>query len=178
MTPEAASRFPRIEVALRGGRRAALRPLTEDDGEALAAFYAAIPREDAFFYYPHALDREHALRNAARARDPREVVVVLEAPDHTIAGYGWVRWPESRGLPVFGICARRDYQDSGAGRAMMQRVFEIVDAVGPGRVGLTVQKRNPRAVALYTSIGFRVVREQLRATDSEPEYAMERVRPG
>jgi ribosomal protein S18 acetylase RimI-like enzyme len=41
-------------------------------------------------------------------------------------------------------------------------------------MGLTVQKANPRGMALYQKMGFGVVREQVRPSDGEPEFYMER----
>jgi ribosomal protein S18 acetylase RimI-like enzyme len=80
----------------------------------------------------------------------------------------------------FGLCIRRGLQASGAGNALMTRLLEVAKEIGPPVMGLTVQKANARAVALYTKMGFRVVREQMRgpmAVDGfppEPEYYMER----
>lgn len=44
---------------------------------------------------------------------------------------------------------------------------------GPPVMSLTVQKRNPKAIELYKSMGFRIVRDQLRAADNCPEFYME-----
>jgi len=81
----------------------------------------------------------------------------------------------------FGICIGRDLQGRGVGRALMVRLAEVAESVGPPVMQLTVQLANARAVALYRSMGFRVVREQMRANDDagygfppEPEYLMER----
>ena len=53
------------------------------------------------------------------------------------------------------------------------RLKEIAVTVGPPLMTLTVQKKNPKAVELYTRMGFRIIREQLRPADNEPEYYME-----
>jgi ribosomal protein S18 acetylase RimI-like enzyme len=60
----------------------------------------------------------------------------------------------------------------------VDRLLEAARIHGPPVMSLTVQKANKRAVALYRKTGFRIVREQQRATDGEPEYCMElNVRP-
>ena len=175
MRPEDMARFAPEEVELKNGAKATLRPLTLGDGKALAAFYAAIPKEDEFFYCPHPLDREHALAKAADAHSSCRVCQILEAVDGSIAGYAWFRWDEGAGRKsTFGICIRRDYQGLGAGRLLIRRIVEIAKEVGPPLMSLTVQKVNPRASELYKSFGFRVVREQFRKEDGEPEYYMER----
>lgn len=180
MTPEIQAQFPAIVAILKGGSTAIIRPLLPADGKALAAFYANVPEEDIRFYCPHPLDREHALRNAAKADSPFEVVLVLETPEKAIGGYAWYRWAnEHSEKSTFGICISRPYQRLGAGRALMTRLLEIAKAAGPPVISLTVQLANPRAVKLYQDMGFHVVREQLRKGNpavgwaDEPEYYME-----
>lgn len=57
-------------------------------------------------------------------------------------------------------------------------LLEVVEYIGPQAMSLTVQKANPRAFALYSKMGFQVVREQMRNQAEEfppePEYYMER----
>lgn len=182
MLPETMERFPVIRVTLKNGTEAAIRPLLPEDAEALAEFYAGVPMEDIRFYCPHPLDRAHALSNAANALSPLEVVLVLETPPGRIAGYAWYRWKEpGAARSTFGICVGRSAQGTGAGRALMARLLEMAAEVGPRVMCLTVQKANARAVALYQSMGFRIVREQMRGPMAEgtfppePEYAMEQV---
>jgi ribosomal protein S18 acetylase RimI-like enzyme len=104
--------------------------------------------------------------------------VVCENAEGKIVGYAWYAWQEAESeKSVFGICIRRGYQEVGTGQAVMRRVLEIAESVGPATMTLTVQKANARAVALYTKMGFRPVRDQERPAcygfDAEPEYYME-----
>lgn len=175
MTPEEQTRFPGREARLRDGRQAVIRPLSSEDGPALADFYASIPAEDRFFYCPHPLTAEKAMQNAAAADSPHEVVLVAQTPAGDIAGYAWYRWrDEDAAVSNFGICIRRTHQGVGLGGMLLSFLNDVAQCVGPKVMGLTVQKRNPRAVALYRNMGFRVVREQCRQSDGEPEYYMER----
>lgn len=179
MTPKNQKRFAPTCVELKTGEHATIRPLRTDDGERLGDFYDTVPRADNRFYAPHPLDREHARSNAERALSPTEVVLVLETPDGGIGGYAWYRWkaPDA-GHSTFGICIRRDYQEKGVGSALMARLAEIAGEVGPPAMHLTVQKANPRAVALYRRMGFQVVRDGLRGESfgfpPEPQFWMER----
>jgi len=181
MKPEDRRRFPPQAVGLKDGRQGVIRPLATDDAVALGDFYATVPREDLRFYCPHPLTREKAAENAAAADSPYQVVLVLEAPDRTIAGYAWYRWTEENASrSTLGICIRRDFQGVGAGQALLARLLEIAQEIGPPIVSLTVQLANARGRALYQKMGFRVVREQVRPADpalgleAEPEYYMER----
>lgn len=181
MTPADQHHFPPQSVTLKDGRSAIVRALHESDADDLGDFYAAIPREAIRFYCPHPLDREHARRNAAKALAPYEVVLVLEPAAGGIGGYAWYRWHDGAERSGFGICIRPDHQGNGAGRALMQRLLEIAATVGPRTICLTVQKANARAVALYQSMGFQIVREQMRGPlpghdfPPEPEFYMERL---
>ena len=189
MQTEYRFQFPPQIATLKDGRQLTLRLLTEDDGEALGDFYDSMPRETWRFYCPPKLTREDATEKAARALSP--TMVCLVAVDETtgqIAGYDWYRWKndESR-ASVFGICLREAYRGIGLGRALIQRLLEIprrrlrggARRIGPPVVSLTVQLANPRAVALYTKMGFRIVREQMREQvadfPAEPEYYMEQI---
>ncbi len=167
-------------VLLKNQVQAVIRRLAVQDGEALADFYESIPNKDFRFYCPHPLTRTKANEKAAGSLDPRQVVLVLEAPDHTIGGYAWFRWKEENApKSTFGMCVRPDFQGIGAGRALMTSLLQIAREVGPPVMSLTVQKANVAGVELYKKMGFRIVREQMRrekpefGLESEPEYYME-----
>jgi len=179
MTPRDRARCPPVEVRLRDGRRATVRLLLPEDGPRLADFYEGLDENARRFYWPHVLDREHAMSNATRADSPTEVVLVLEAPAGAIAGYAWYRWRDSEAMASgFGICIAVGLQSCGAGRALMERLLPVARAVGPPRMNLTVQHANLRAVELYQKLGFRVTREGMlgarRQWPAEPQYWMER----
>ena len=173
MTPADQQRFPPLAITLRNSTPAVIRPLAETDGNGLAKFYAGIPAEDVLFYCPHPLTQEYAFKNAAQAASSTEVVLVLETSGDSIGGYAWYRWKVGDVASGFGICIARSLQGAGAGKQLMSRLQEIALTVGPPVMSLTVQKKNPKGVELYTKMGFRMIREQLRAADGEPEYYME-----
>jgi len=180
MRPEDQPRFPRLEAVLQDGRVVTLRFLREADAGALGDFYESVPREDFRFYLPHALSREEAAAEAARADDPCFVCLVAETDRGALAGYAWYRWEPGADKSGFGICIRRGWQSAALGGALMTRLLDIAAEVGPPVMRLTVQLANTRAVALYRRMGFEVVREQTRQAnpefgfDEEPEYYMER----
>ena len=161
-------------VTLEDSRRVTVRPLSTGDATALGDFYESIPAADERFYRPHPLTREEASRVAADADNGTFVCLVAERPDGAIAGYAWLRWKEGADRSGFGICISTGYKGVGLGRALTSRIAEVACTVGPPVIGLTVQKANLAAFDLYRSMGFEVVREQLRRGDGEPEYYMER----
>ena len=126
MSPEDRERFPPIQVRLKDGRSVCLRLLQQEDGEGLATLYEALPTEAARFYWPHPLEREHALANASRADSPTEVVLIMATPEGKVGGYAWYRWGDDTSIvSVFGICIAKDCQNCGAGRVLMARLLEI-----------------------------------------------------
>ena len=179
MRPEDREHFAPIAVMLKDRRSIIVRFLEPTDGDALAEFYESVPRGDYRFYSPHPLTRDEAMKKAQRADGSHFVCAVGVEESEKIAGYAWYDWKDAESAPsVFGICLRRDYQGSGAGQALMRRLFEAAREIGPARITLTVQKSNLRAVALYQKMGFTILREQLRPAfeefPEEPEYALER----
>jgi ribosomal protein S18 acetylase RimI-like enzyme len=180
MTPEDQARFGAVSATLKDGRTASIRPLTTADAAALWAFYAGMPHITRR-HYPVPTEEAKAIERAAEADSPLHVTLVLEMPGGRIGGYAWYRWekPESE-QSTFGLCIAVDCQEQRAGRLLMTRLLEIAREVGPPVMNLTVQLANIRAVKLYTSMGFQVVREQIckRPEGSEfadePEYYMER----
>ena len=172
MTPAEQSLFPPLTVSCKDGRRVTIRPLQPTDGPALGDFYESIPKSDIFFYCPHPLTRERALQNAAQALSPTEVVLVIESGNGVIGGYAWYRWSLGSPASAFGICLAPAFKGQGLGEALIRRLKETAQKVGPDTIELTVQKKNTGAVALYRKMGFEIVREQLRQPDNEPEYFM------
>jgi ribosomal protein S18 acetylase RimI-like enzyme len=179
MTADDRTRFPTIQATLKDGRAATVRFLLPADGPRLGDFYEGLDENAKRFYWPHPLDREHAMANAARADSPTEVVLLLEATAGTLGGYAWYRWREvTAQASGFGICIAVNCQSCGAGRVLMERLLEVARTVGPPRMCLTVQHANARAVELYQKLGFRVTREGMlcarRQWPAEPQYWMER----
>lgn len=167
------NRFPPLSVTAKDGRAMLIRPLRRDDGPALAAFYELIPAADQLFYYPHPLTRENAFKNAETALSPCAVVLIIDDQEGHIGGYAWFRWVEGARESVFGICLISSFKGHGLGEQLMRRLAEIAHVVGPDIMSLTVQKKNPRAVLLYQKMDFKIIRDQLRSHDNEPEYYME-----
>jgi ribosomal protein S18 acetylase RimI-like enzyme len=173
------TRFPPTSIALENGHVVILRFLSSEDADALGDFYGSLPRATYRFYCPHPLTHGNAARLAARASSPMLVALLAEDEAHEIVGYASYHWQhdDSR-ASTFGICLRQAYRGIGLGQAMVERLLEIAQHVGPPVMSLTAQKGNPRALALYRKTGFQVVREQMRGQveefPPEPEVYMER----
>ncbi len=168
-------------MKLRDGREITVRLLELSDAEAMVDFYAAIPDKDGIYYIPPSCrTREKALERVAMAEDPYEVCLVLVDDEGMIHGEAWYRWDEKerKNQSWFGIAIRRTMQGVGAGRIIMTRLMEIGDLYGPAVMDLTVQVENERAWKLYTSMGFKIIRHQMRDSREDapemPEFYAER----
>ncbi len=169
-------------VTLRDGRDITIRLIDAADLPAMIAFYRDVPAEDSI-YYRTTIDNLEAGAEKwvpAAADNPYMVCLVLADDAGGVHGEAWYEWKENApGMSTFGICIRRTMQGQGAGRLIMSRLMEIGDAFGPPVMNLTVQKENERAWKLYTSLGFKPLREQMRAAREDapemPEFYMERI---
>lgn len=171
--------FPSKTVTLKDNRVVTLRFLTADDAEKLSDFYLSIERAAYRFYCPHPLTREQAEQKVAKALVPTAVYLVAENERQQIVGYASYWWNAEDDEPsTFGICIQKAYRGVALGQALIARLSEIAKDIGPSVMSLTVQKANPRAFALYSKMGFQVLREQMRGQveefPPEPEYYMER----
>mgnify|MGYP000117906041 CR=1 FL=1 len=180
MKPADIEKFGNIATELANGEIVIIRPLQKTDGNALASFYASVPREDFRFYCPHPLDDKHAAENTSKAESPCEIVLIAENAQKEIAGYAWLRWQnENSDCSTFGICIRRTYQGRGLGQSLMSELFKIGKKIAPPVVHLTVQKANAKGFNLYSKMGFKIIKEQIRPANfqpglqAEPEYMME-----
>lgn len=168
-------------VTLRDGRRITIRLIEPADLPAILEFYHDVPPEDSIYYRSTSAKLEEgAAQWVPVASDgPRMVCLVLADDVGGIHGEAWYEWKEDKPeMSTFGICIRRTMQGQGAGRLIMSRLMEIGDTYGPPLMNLTVQKENERAWKLYTSLGFKPLREQIRAAREDapamPEFYMER----
>jgi ribosomal protein S18 acetylase RimI-like enzyme len=172
-------RFPPEVVTLDDKRTITLRFLAVEDMEAFGDFYTSIERTAYRFYCPHPLTRENAEKRVSAALSPTVVGIVAVDDSQNIVAYASFQWKAADITPsFFGICILKAYRGLGLGEILMQRIAGIAKDVGPSVMSLTVQKANPRALALYHKMGFNIIREQTRPQldefPPEPEYYMER----
>lgn len=158
-----------IQVPLRGGHSCLVRPASLDDAPALFELERAIVRaREGIVKYEDELPPDAAayLERQREFIAPEEgvacpLVAVMEG--RGVVGEGnIVRFKRRmlRHVGVLGLGVHPDAQGIGVGRALMERLLEWArahrDADGGRvlRVELYVRADNPRAIALYRSVGF------------------------
>jgi phosphinothricin acetyltransferase len=103
------------------------------------------------------------------ARSPRHPVIVAEAADGTVVGWGSLNVFNAREayrfVADFSIYVDRGRRGTGVGRALLARLIELGREHGYHKLVLSAFPTNGAGMALYTRLGFRTVgvyREQGR----------------
>jgi ribosomal protein S18 acetylase RimI-like enzyme len=86
--------------------------------------------------------------------------------DGTPIGWLWLGLTHPRGVPdcgfVYDIEIAEDHRGGGLGRALLAAGEDVLRSHGLSAVELNVFGDNTRAIGLYSSTGYRVVRQQMR----------------
>ncbi|HEY3227589.1 MAG TPA: GNAT family N-acetyltransferase [Roseiflexaceae bacterium] len=151
---------PQTEVRKRillDGRAITIRPLGEDDYEALLAFGTGLPQDDLLylendFQNPDIIRR---LVNAWAAENWRQIVA--EA-DGAIVSYSAVRRLAGWSSHVADIHLTVDsgWRRSGLGTAMAQAIFDAARDLGVNKVIVEMLERQNAGRAIFERLGFHV----------------------
>jgi RimJ/RimL family protein N-acetyltransferase len=155
-----------------------IRPLAEDDAEALLRFYQGLSAETTHFYQPYSERTPEQMEKVVqRAASGQDVARVLVTASGEIVGHGFlsdIEKPE----PSFGIGLADGWQSRGYGPRLMAEVIAEADARPHVQaVILTVNKQNARALRTYRKFGFEVYGECAHRAEND-SYRMRRTRGG
>lgn len=148
-------------VVLRDGRRCVLRRARPGDSGRIYDYFARLSPISRAFFHPHPFSVADARRIACDGTSARIYrLLALDGQTGVVAGYAFYEAAvETGGVPVLGIGIADDYQGAGLGRAMMEALIAEARRTHREGINLTVYKNNARAIALYQSLGFRIVGE-------------------
>ncbi|WP_116452432.1 GNAT family N-acetyltransferase [Blastococcus litoris] len=97
---------------------------------------------------------------------PDMLLMVGVLDDGRPIGHLWIGLRHPRGVPhcafVYDIEVAPEHQGAGHGRALLTAGEEVARAHGAEALELNVFGGNARAIALYSSHGYRVVSQQMR----------------
>ena len=93
----------------------------------------------------------HLALGSALSAAPANLLVpgdrgALDAP------FGHLRTPEA--MHIMMICVDQDYRSQGAGKRLMLEAESVATGVGTNLVSLNVRVDNPRAIELYSRLGY------------------------
>ncbi len=153
-----------------------IRRLTGADLAGLQEFYDSLTEEITYFFRPWGEATEEILRDhLASGEDGRALVWGLVSEAGEVEGHAFIRGPGTE-QPSFGIGLRKRAQDQGWGRRLAEAILAEADARGFPEVHLGVNKDNPRAIALYQSLGWTIIGE-IDSNCPDGSWRMVRARP-
>src|SRR5262249_4494342 len=92
---------------------------------------------------------------------PEQVLRVAEADGRPV-GFLWIGPGQQPGLAwVNDVEVEPDLRGRGYGRALMHEAERLAAGLGYARVGLNVMAGNPVAIALYDSLGYELMTQQM-----------------
>lgn len=152
-----------------------IRPVRQDDLEALLAFYWSLSDAVARVFLPPGPVAEDTVRDHLDSvADERTISLVLDR-DGVIMGHASLQGLD-RGTPMVSIGLRDEIIGYGYGRQLLARLLQIADDRGIPVTALSVVRTNRRAIALYERMGYR--RKRLATfREHNDSWHMERVRP-
>lgn len=110
------------------------------------------------FFSPHAAD-ENTLRTIATHTGQDFYLLLVDG--RQVLGYGMLRgWDEGYSIPSLGIALHPLVRGSGFARALMDFLHAEARHRGSSKVRLRVHVQNRRAIALYTSLGYTLMRDE------------------
>lgn len=145
-------------VALKDGRHAMVRPLQEEDREALTAFGLSLPKNDLLYLeddltHPEIIAR---LANAARAENWRQLIAITD--DGQIIGYaaalrmpGW-----SNHVADIRLIVSPGYRRNGLGMHLAQAIVEAARELGATKVSVDMLAAQTAGQAIFSRLGFAV----------------------
>ena len=135
----------------------AIRPATEDDGEAFAKVFADRSASNGTLQHPYTSSEVWRTRLAGNV-GTRQVVFAAVVNGRVVGNAGLHPVndnPRQKHVCSLGISIAEAYQGRGVGRALMNACLDFADNwANYARVELTVHADNARAVTLYESLGF------------------------
>jgi phosphinothricin acetyltransferase len=137
-----------------------VRPAVPDDAAAICRIYNQ-GIEDRLATLETELRAPDERRRWLAARGPRHPVIVAEAPDGDVVGWGSLNVFNPREAYRFvadlSVYVERAARGTGAGRALLDRLTDLAREHGFHKMVLSAFPFNAAGMALYARCGFRTV---------------------
>ena len=147
-----------VAATLRDGRTVMIRPLAEQDREALLRFGRSLPDDDWLYIETdlHSPDIINRLVDAHAAENWRQLVAVTESGE--IVGYSAVRrlpgWSSHVG--DIHLIVGKDYRRCGLGTALAQAIVDAARDLGVEKVIVEVLQEQTGGIAIFERLGFQI----------------------
>ena len=137
-----------------------VRPATAGDADAICRIYNQ-GIEDRVATLETELRTSDERRQWLAARGPRHPVIVAEAADGGVLGWGSLNVFNPRDayrfVADFSVYVERGARSQGVGRAMLERLIELGREHGYHKLVLSAFPTNASGMSLYERLGFRTV---------------------
>jgi ribosomal protein S18 acetylase RimI-like enzyme len=152
-----------------------VRKLHPGDEAGLSEFYHALSESSRHFFEPYRDISVEAMRTVIeRTVQGVDLGMIAIDPAGTVFAHFFFGDIE-RPAPHLGIGVRDEYQDLGLGSLLFGYLISLAkNVLKKTEIGLTVMKKNQRAVHLYQKSGFTVVRDVTFRTPDD-SYEMRRM---
>lgn len=151
-----------------------IRRLRAGDEERLSAFYDALSERSRSFFQPYEDTSPEAMAQVvARAIEGEDLGLVAVGREDEVIAHAFVM-DVAREVPHLGIGLRDEHHGQGLGTALLAHLLSLSRReLGNRRLGLTVVKRNTRAIRLYVKLGFEIVRDDVTFRSEHDSYEMQ-----
>ena len=163
------------QVGIKSGKSVVVRSIRSDDGELLGTFFASIPKQDQYYFYPHKLDIANGFRVVAEMASDRSIRIIATIGDdkeEQIVGYSFIQ-DKGADIPFgFGICIDNRFQSEGIGKVILHELLKQAGDHEIKFVTLTVHQENRKALELYRNVGFKITGDFINKTQGSKAYSM------
>jgi RimJ/RimL family protein N-acetyltransferase len=148
-----------IEVTLRDGRRATIRPIRKDDVERTAAFIDALSPQSKHALFLGGITRlsDTELQRLCDAQDPRGMAYVATVPaaagEREIGVCRYAGTDPAEGAEI-SVAVADDWQHQGLGKLMLRRLIEHARSRGVPRLYSMDAANNQAMRRLAHDVGF------------------------
>ena len=153
-----------IEVTLRDGRRAAIRPIRRDDVARTAAFIDALSPQSRHALFLGGITRlsDAELQRLCDAEDPRGMAYVATVPtadgERQIGVCRYAGADRTEGAEI-SVAVADDWQHQGLGKLMLRRLIEHARSRGVSRLYSMDAASNQAMRRLARDVGFNAQRD-------------------
>jgi GNAT superfamily N-acetyltransferase len=144
-------------IETRTGLRLAVRAVRENDGQALASFFAAVSDDDRRFRFlsvAPAVNRGQLQDMTHCDHHHSETFLATDPGDGRIVAAATLAADEPRALAEVAISVRADQRGQGIGWSMLLHVAEQARRWGVGRLQAIESRANHAAISLEREQGF------------------------
>ena len=151
-----AEEYPR-QVELRDGSSVALRPLAQDDQEALISLFRRIPTQEQGRFFRDPVTDPVVIADWCNHIDPNETLAIVVTEGERIVADGTIRCTRARMKQHVGelrLSVDPGYRDRGVGSVLVSSLLDLAPYLGLDWVDAEVSTNEPEALDFLEHMRF------------------------